>query len=75
MDLKREAFTGAAYLAAVAVTLRRLYQPDFETPEAIRASLADVDMADLSWQRIATLTEGIQAMNTGWTAGEAPLAA
>ena len=68
MDLKREAFTGAAQLAAVALTLRRLHQPDFETPEAMRACLSDVDMADLSWQRVAALARSIQSLSADWTA-------
>ena len=75
MDLKREAFTGAAQLAAVALTLRRLYQPDFEVPLAMRESLFDVEGKDISWQQVAALARTVQALNTDWNAEAARLAA
>ena len=75
MDLKREALTGVAHLAAVALTLRRLYQPDFEVPQAIRDSLSDMDAGDVSWQQVAALAKSVQALNTGWNAEDARLAA
>ena len=75
MDLKREAFTGVAHLAAVALTLRRLYQPDFEAPQAIQESLSDIDMTDLSWPQIAALAKSVQSLNVGWSAEPARHAA
>ena len=68
MDLKREALSGAAHLATVALTLRRLYQPDFEVPKAMRDSLSKVDDADVSWQQVAALARIVQSLNAGWSA-------
>ena len=68
MDLKREAYTGAAQLAAIALTLRRLYQPDFEAPQAIRESLSDMNKAEVSWAQIAALAKSVQSLNLDWSA-------
>ena len=68
MDLKREALSGAAQLATIALTLRRLYQPDFELPKAMRESLAKVGDADVSWQQVAALAKSVQSLNAGWSA-------
>ncbi len=75
MDLKREALSGAAQLATVALTLRRLYQPDFVVPNAMRESLAKVDDADVSWQQVAALAKSVQSLNAGWSAEPVPTAA
>ena len=75
MDLKREALTGAANLATVALTLRRLYQPDFEVPAAMRDSLSGLEAGDVSWQQVGALARSVQSVNAGWTAGDAPLPA
>ena len=75
MDLKREALTGAANLATVALTLRRLYQPDFQVPNAMRESLSRIDDADVSWQQVAALAKSIQSLNAGWSGEPASRAA
>ncbi len=75
MDLKREALTGTAQLAAIALALRRLYQPDFEAPKVIRDILSEVDMTDVSWQQVATLAKSVQSLNAGWSAEGARRAA
>ncbi len=69
MGLKQEAFAGAAHLAAAAITLRRLYQPNFETPQAIHDSLASLRTAEPSWQQVAALAKVAQSLNAGWVAG------
>ena len=71
MELKQEAFAGAAHLAVVAITLRRLFQPDFETPQAIHDSLAGLNTAEPSWQQIAALAKVAQSLNAGWTSDHA----
>ena len=63
MDLRQEAFTRAAHLAAVAVTLRRLQQPGFETPQSIYDSLAAMDTDEPSWQQVAALAKMVQSLN------------
>ncbi len=72
MELKQEAFTGAAHLAVVAVTLRRLYQPDFQASQAIHDSLAGLDTAEPSWQQVAALAKVVQSLNAGWDAERGP---
>ena len=69
MELKQEAFERAAHLAVVAVTLRRLYQPNFETPQAIHDSLASMGTAEVSWLQVAALAKMAQSLNAGWNAG------
>ena len=75
MDLKREALTGVAHLATVALTLRRLYQPDFEVPAAMRDSLSGIAGGEVSWHQVGALARSVQSVNAGWSAGDAPLTA
>ena len=43
MDLKLSALIGATYLIPIAITLRKVYAPCFEIPEAFTLALARID--------------------------------
>ena len=47
MDLNLKALIGITYLIPIAVTLRKIYTPNFDMPESIALVVAKIDKARL----------------------------
>jgi hypothetical protein len=45
MDLNLKALIGVTYLIPIAITLRKIYAPNFDIPEALSLALARIDKA------------------------------